>query len=328
MKFFRLLFPAVILLALVSCQRTPEPLELSPTAYTSASLGSCTVFPRDHIWNTPVDKLPRLSSSDAYARAIGLSSSLRAGMGSTAVGGYDGIPYTVVTGVQPKVPIRFTDYGKESDPGPYPIPRQAMIEDATSQYSDRHVLVVNKDTCMLYELFNAYPQADGSWKASSGAVYDLKGYTLRPKNWTSADAAGLAILPGLVRYDEVKAGSINHAIRFAAPKTRREYVWPARHMSSWITDKNVPPMGQRFRLKANYDISNFSPEVRVMLKALKKYGMILTDNAGDWVLYGAPDDRWNVEQLKELQQLKPSDFEAVDVSSLQISSDSGKARAR
>lgn len=249
-------------------------------------------------------------------------------MGSTAVGGYDGIPYTVVTNAQRKVTIRFTDYGKESDPGPYPIPRHAMIEDVQSQYSDRHVLVVNKDTCTLYELYNAHPQADGSWKASSGAVYDLKSYALRPKNWTSADAAGLAILPGLVRYEEIKAGSINHAIRFASPKTRREYVWPARHMSSWITDKDVPPMGQRFRLKATYDISTFSPEVRVILTALKKYGMILADNAGDWVLYGAPDDRWNVERLKELKQLKPSDFEAVDVSSLQISSDSGKARVR
>jgi hypothetical protein len=181
---------------------------------------------------------------------------------------------------------------------------------------------------MLYELYNAYRQGDGSWKASSGAVYNLKDYVLRPKNWTSADAAGMAILPGLVRYDEIKAGVINHAIRFSAPKTRREYVWPARHMASWNTDKNVPPMGQRFRLKASYDISNFSPEVKVILRALKKYGMVLADNAGDWVMYGAPDDRWNVERLKELQRLRPTDFEAVNVSSLQISADSGKARQR
>jgi hypothetical protein len=249
-------------------------------------------------------------------------------MGSTAVGGYDGIPYTVVTNAQRKVPIVFTAYGKESDPGPYPVPSSAAVEDASSSDSDRHVLVVNKDTCMLYELYKAYRQSDGSWKARAGAVFDLKGYALRPKNWTSADAAGMAILPGLVRYDEVKAGVIAHAIRFAAPKTRREYVWPARHMSSWITDKNVPPMGQRFRLKASYDISKFSPEVQVILRALKKYGMVLADHAGDWVLYGAPDDRWNVERLKELQRLRPTDFEAVDVSILQVSSDSGKARQR
>jgi hypothetical protein len=287
------------------------------------------VFPKDHIWNTAVDKLPRLSNSAAYTQAMGdWTRPLRAGMGSTAVGGYDGIPYTVVTNAQYKVPIRFTDYGKESDSGPYPIPWNAVVENIESNYSDRHVLVVNKDTCMLYELYNAYRQTDGSWKASSGAVYDLKGYALRPKNWTSADASGMAMLPGLVRYDEVKAGSINHALRFAAPKTRREYVWPARHMASWNTDKNVPPMGQRFRLKSSYDISKFSPGMQVILRALKKYGMVLADNAGDWVLFGTPDDRWNPTQLKELQRLKPYDFEAVDVSSLQVSSDSGKARIK
>jgi hypothetical protein len=317
-----------MLVTLLACQQTSEPAQLSATAYTSASLSSCTVFPRDHIWNTPVNTLPRYWRSDAYTKAIG-NNTLRAGFGSTAVGGYDGIPYTVVTNAQSKVTIRFTDYGRESDPGPYPMPRNAMIENIESQYSDRHVLVINKDTCMLYELYNAYPQSNGSWNASSGAVYDLRGYALRPKNWTSADAAGLPMLPGLVRYDEVQAGVINHALRFAAPKTRREYVWPARHYASWNTDMNVPPMGQRFRLKASYDISRFSPELQVILKALKKYGMMLSDNTGGgWVLFGAPDDRWNVERLKQLQQLQPSDFEAVDVSSLMISVDSGRARAQ
>lgn len=315
-----------LFVALVACQQTTEPTHLS-VAYTSSTLGNCSVFPKNHIWNTPVDSLPRHARSDAYAKAVG-NQTLRAGFGSTAVGGYDGIPYTVVTNAQPKVPIRFTDYGKESDPGPYPVPRNAVIENVEASNSDRHVLVVNKDTCMLYELYHAYLQSDGSWNASSGAVYNLKTYTLRPKNWTSADAAGLPILPGLVRYDEVKAGRINHALRFAAPKTRREYVWPARHYASWLTDSNVPPMGQRFRLKASYNISGFSPEVQVILRALKKYGMVLADHSENWVLFGAPDDRWNVERLKEMQRLKPSDFEAVDVSPLMMNVDSGKARTR
>jgi hypothetical protein len=324
-KIFKLIIPALMLVTLLSCQRTPEPLELSTTAYTSANISTtgCTVFPRDHIWNTPVNTLPRYWRSDAYARAIG-NTTLRAGFGSTVVGGYDGIPYTIVSNLQRKVSIRFTQYGYASDPGPYPIPRNAVIEVG----SDRHLSVINTDTCMLYELYNAHLQSDGSWNASSGSMYNLMDYSLRPKNWGSADAAGLPMLPGLVRYDEVVAGEINHALRFAAPKTRREYVWPARHHASQITDMNVPPMGQRFRLKASYDISKFSPELQVILRSLKKYGMILADNSGSssWILFGAPDDRWNVERLKQLQQLKPSDFEAVDVSSLMVSADSGRVK--
>jgi hypothetical protein len=329
MRNLKLILYLLPFLVLVACQQqTSVPLESSAT-YISSSLGSCFVLPRDHIWNTPVDKLPRYWRSDAYVRSIGLTNPLFAGFGPPALGGYDGKPYTVVTNAQPKVPIRFTEYGHESDPGPYPIPRNAMIEDEKVPGSDRHVSVINKDTCMLYELYNAYPQRDGSWKASSGAVFNLRSYSLRPQKWTSADAAGLAILPGLVRYEEIKAGVINHALRFSAPKTRREYVWPARHQSSSITDKNVPPMGQRFRLKASYNISGFSPEVQVVLKALKKYGMILADNSnGNWVVYGAPDDRWDRERLKDLKRLRPSDFEAVDVSSLLISPDSGRARAQ
>ena len=222
------------------------------------------------------------------------------------------------------IPIIFKLHGDESDPGPYPIPRNALIEDAEAYNSDRHVLVVNKDTCMLYELYHAYLNSNGSWSADSGAIFDLRGYKLRPDAWTSADAAGLAILPGLIRYEEVQAGEIDHALRFAVKPTRNEYVWPARHMASNISDKNVPPMGQRFRLKADFPEESFSPKMQVILRALKTYGMVLSDNANEWKLFGAPDDRWNSEQLKELERLRPSDFEAVDVSSLIASPNSAK----
>ena len=302
---------------------TPEP---EPTFETAPDLESCYVFPDDHIWNTPVDTLPLHPNSDAFIRSIGPDRELFPGFGPTYTGAYDGIPYTVVDNSQPMVPVDFVLYGDQSDPGPYPIPPDAATEDPEAKGSDRHVLVVNTDTCMLYELYHAYSQPDGSWKADSGAVFDLKGYDLRPAGWTSADAAGLAILPGLIRYEEVEAGEINHALRFAVKPTRNEYVWPARHMASDIADKNVPPMGQRFRLKADYDISTFSPDMQVILNALKKYGMILADNANEFKLFGAPDDRWEVEQIRELEQLTPSDFEAVDVTSLKASPNSARIR--
>jgi hypothetical protein len=326
-RYFKLGFSFLLLLGFLSCQfivATPEP---EPTFVMSPTLEACPVFPDDHIWNTPVNKLPLDPNSEAYARSIGVDRELRPAFGPTYTGGYDGIPYTVVDNSQPFVPIHFVLYGSESDPGPYPIPRDAPIEDAEARNSDRHVLVVNQDTCILYELYHAYPQPDGSWKADSGAVFDLKKYHLRPAGWTSADAAGTAILPGLVRYEEVEAGRINHALRFASPISRNEYVWPARHMASTISDKNVPPMGQRFRLRANYDVSSFSPQSLVIVEALKRHGMILADGARDeWILFGAPDDRWDLEQLNELRQLRPSDFEAVDVTSLQASPNSARIR--
>jgi hypothetical protein len=293
---------------------------------TSPTLESCPIYPDDHIWNTPVDKLPIHASSDAYINSMGIDREFFPSFGPTHTGLYDGIPYTTVDNSQPMVPIHFVLYGHVSDPGPYPIPRDAPIEDAEAKNSDRHVLVVNTDTCMLYELYNAYPQADGSWKADSGAVFDLKSYALRPAGWTSADAAGLAILPGLVRYEEVEAGAINHAIRFALRPTRNEYVWPARHEASDISDKNVPPMGQRFRLKAEFDTSGYSPQAKAVLEALKKYGMVLADNANEWKLFGAPDDRWDLNQLGELKQLKTTDFEAVDVTALKTSPNSARIR--
>jgi hypothetical protein len=324
MKFFKTGVSFLLLLGFLSCQFIVATPETPPTFVTSPHLESCHVYPDDHIWNTPVDNLPVHPNSDAFIRSIGPDRELFPGFGPTHTGAYDGIPYTVVDNSQPLVPIHFALYGDESDPGPYPIPHDAPIEDEEAYRSDRHVLVLNKDTCLLYELYHAYPQPDGSWKADSGAIFDLKSYDLRPAGWTSADAAGLAILPGLIRYEEVEAGEINHALRFAVRPTKNEYVWPARHEASDIDDKNVPPMGQRFRLKAEFDVSGFSPQARVILEALKKYGMVLADNAYEWKLFGAPDDRWDVEQIRELRQLRPTDFEALDITALQASPNSAR----
>jgi hypothetical protein len=187
-------------------------------------------------------------------------------------------------------------------------------------------LVLERDSCVLYELYAAYPQPDGSWHAGSGAIFDLNSHTLRPETWTSADAAGLPILPGLVRYDEVAEGEIRHAVRVTAPQTRKAYVWPARHYASSLTGMQYPPMGQRFRLRADFDVSGFSPEVQVILRALKTYGMILADNGASWFISGAPDERWDNDALHELHQVHGSDFEAVNVSSLMVDFDSGQVK--
>jgi hypothetical protein len=218
------------------------------------------------------------------------------------------------------------DYADESDPGPYPIPDDAPIEGGSQSTGDRHVLVLDRDNCVLYELFDASPNPDGSWHAGSGAVFDLNSHDLRPAGWTSADAAGLPILPGLARYEEVASGEIDHALRFTAPKTRRDYVWPARHHASNLTAPQYPPMGQRFRLKAGFDVSGFSNDAKIILQALKTYGMMLADNGSAWFISGAPDERWNNDVLRELHQVHGSDFEAVDVSSLMVDPDSGQAQ--
>jgi len=242
-------------------------------------------------------------------------------------GGPIGIPFVTVPGAQAFVPIIFTLYGDESDAGPYPVPSDAPIEGGSNSTGDRHVLVVDSGNCTLYELYYAFPQADGSWQAGSGAVYNLSSDALRPANWTSADAAGLPILPGLVRYDEVAAGAINHALRFTVPRTRNTYLWPARHYASSSTDATLPPMGQRFRLNASFDTSGFSAANRVILTALKTYGMFIADNGSAWYLSGAPDDRWDNNDLHALQTgVHGSDFEAVDESSLLVSANSGQAR--
>ena len=283
-----------------------------PRAQTGPTLAGCPVFPLDNVWNVAIDQLPVHPSSAAYVTAIGATKIVHPDFGSGIWdGGPIGIPFVIVPGNQQKVDITF-DYSDESDPGPYPIPPDAPIEGGSQSTGDRHVLVLEQDNCVLYETFSTYPQSDGSWTAGSGAIFNLRSNALRPSGWTSADAAGLPILPGLVRYEEVVSGEIRHAIRFTAPQTRKAFVWPARHYASSLTGLNYPPMGQRFRLKANFDISRFSSEVQVILLALKRYGMILADNGSSWYISGAPDPGWNNDVLvSELGQVKGSEERRV-----------------
>ncbi len=307
--------------------RTPTATPTRPPASGSPQIAGCDVFPADNIWNTAVDGLPLDPNSAAYINTIGPNRTLKADFGSGLwEGGPIGIPFTTVPGSQARVNVSF-DYASESDPGPYPIPPNPPIEGGPNSTGDRHVLVLDRDNCVLYELYAAYPQADGSWQAGSGAIFDLESHALRPEGWTSADAAGLPIVPGLVRYEEVLSGEIRHAIRFTAPQTRRAYVWPGRHHASSLTGTEYPPMGQRFRLKANYDISGFAPEVQVILRALKKYGLILADNGSAWYISGAPDERWDNDMLRQLQQMPGSALEAVESSSLMVDRNSGQARS-
>src|ERR1051325_8759428 len=256
------------------------------------TIGTCSVFPANSIWNTPVDTLPVLPNSATYVNTIGPGSPVHPDFGSYPNGG---IPFIQVFGTQIKYPVLFTD-PSESDPGPYAIPLNAPIENGSGSAFDRHVIAVDTGNCILYELFNAFPQA-ASWIADSGAIFDLKSTALRPDGWTSTDAAGLPIMAGLVRYDEVKSGEIRHALRFTVPATRRAYVWPARHFASTRTDPAYPPMGQRFRLKATFDISTYPSDVQVILRCLKKYGMMISDNGSAWFITGQPDPRWDDDIL-------------------------------
>ena len=287
--------------------------------------GTCSIFPADNVWNTPVDTLPVSANSATYVNTIGASSPTHADFGS---GLYDGapigIPWITVPGTQTKYPVTF-DYADESDPGPYAIPLSAPIEGGSASTGDRHAIAIDTDNCILYELYSAYPQAS-SWKAGSGVIFNLKSNALRPAGWTSGDAAGLPIQPGLARYDEVAAGEIRHALRFTVPHTQKAYIWPARHDASSLTGTQYPPMGQRFRLKASFDISGFPADVQVILRALKKYGMILADNGSAWYISGAPDDRWSNDNLSTMRRIPGSAYEAVDESSLMINPNSGQAR--
>ena len=290
------------------------------------TIGGCSVFPANNIWNTPIDQLPVASNSATLINTVGPSVKLHADFGSGLWnGGPMGIPFITVPGTQTKYPVTFTS-PDESDPGPYPIPLDAPIEGGSQSTGDRHVLAIDTDNCILYEMFAAYPQA-ASWNAGSGAVFNLSSQTLRPAGWTSADAAGLPIFPGLVRYDEVAAGEIRHALRLTVPQTLNAYVWPARHYASSLTDPKYPPMGQRFRLRANFDISGFPTDVQVILQALKKYGLILADNGSAWFITGAPDSRWNNDNLATLGRVLGSDLEAVDATVLMVTPDSGQARS-
>lgn len=279
------------------------------------SASRCPVFPRNNQWNLPVDRLPVASNSDALVRSIGADKPVHADFGSgTYGGGPIGIPYVNVSPNQRKVHVTF-DYADESDKGPYPIPSNVPIEGGRQSDGDRHAIMVDRTHCRLYELYSLNP-VGGGWHAGSGAIWNLRSNRLRPKTWTSADAAGLPIFPGLARWAEARHGSINHALRFTVPDTRKAFIYPARHFASSDTDPNLPAMGQRFRLKASFDISGFPKQSRIVLRALKKYGMIVADNGSSWFISGAPSPGWNNDDLHQLGRVLGSDFEAVDTSSL------------
>jgi hypothetical protein len=294
-----------------------RPVGARPTGTIPGRVGSppptvpgapaCGIFPANNVWNARIDSRPVASNSATMISAIGLNRGLHMDFGSYA--GY-GIPYQVVTASTPRSTVVF-EYDDESDHVGYPIPANPKIEGG----SDRHILMVDKDACRLYELFAAVKSA-GTWHAGSGATWDLRSNALRPAGWTSADAAGLPILPGLVRYDEVAAGAIRHALRFTTNRTRKAYIYPARHHASSSTSTSLPPMGLRVRLKATYDTSDFSPHARVIAEALKRYGMILADNGSPWYISGASDPRFDDDVMHELDVITGRDLEVVNTSGL------------
>lgn len=289
----------------------------SAVATPPAKAPHCRVLPAGNPWNTRVDALPVAPGSATTIGAMEPGTGFHADFGSGRyAGGPIGIPLTVVSKGQKRVPVRFT-YAGESDRGPYPIPRGAKIEGGARATGDRHVLVLDRSRCRLYELYDAHPVAGGrSWRAVSGAVFDLRSNRLRHAGWTSADAAGLPILPGLARYEEVRRGAIDHALRFTVPRTRKAYVSPARHQSGTSDDPALPPMGLRLRLKAGVDLSGLGPQARIVARALQRYGGMLADNGTAWSFSGSPDPRWNDEDLHTLDRLTGSDFEVVDTRSL------------
>ncbi len=305
-----------------SAPKLPGPVETPATTPTppnpgpGPTLAGCPMLPAGHSLNQDVSTLPLDPRSDAYVRNIGLGGHVHPDFGAADLGqgpGGFGIPYRVVPANEPLVPTIFGDYADESDPGPYPIPLDTKVEGGPDSNGDRHVLVVREGECRLYELGNAYPR-DGRWDASGGAVWDLATgvrTTGAHPGWTSVDAAGLPVLPGLVRYDEVAAGVINHAVRFTISRTQRAYIAPASHWASSITDQDVAPMGLRLRMRADYDLSRFRGQSLVIATALKRYGMIVADNGSNWFISGAPDTRWDDEDLNQLKGIPGSAFEAV-----------------
>jgi hypothetical protein len=289
------------------------------TASTPPKVGGCTVFPATSVWNQRVDKLPLESDSATLIASIGLANGVHADFGSGLWDGSRiGIPYAVVHGKTTARSRLSFEYADESDKGPYPIPANVPIEGAPGHLDsgDRHALIVDADSCRLYELY-ALQRSGTHWTAGSGAIFNLRSNALRPAGWTSADAAGLPILPGLARWDgDAATGAIRHALRFTAERTRRAYVYPARHYASSSTDPSLPPMGLRVRLKASIDISKLPPQARIVAQAMKTYGLILADNGSSWYVSGAPSPHWSNDQLHALGTLHGSDFEVVDTSSL------------
>ncbi len=283
---------------------TPSGRMEKTNSLTVPILGGCPMFPPDNPWNRDISTAPVHPRSAAYIDSIGADITLHADFGSNPE---YGIPFTVAPKGQPPVPVEFVEYGDESDPGPHPIPPDAPVESG----SDRHLLVLASGECKLYELYHTRRTADG-WRAGSGAVFDLSTNALRPDGWTSADAAGLPILPGLARYDETASGVIRHALRFTVETTFRGYIHPATHFASDDEENpDLPPMGLRLRLCADYDIARFTGAARVILEALQHYGLIVADNGSNWFISGATDPRWNDEDLDQLKTVPGSAFEVV-----------------
>jgi hypothetical protein len=287
---------------------------LAPAAAAAAAAaspppreGGCPVFPASNSLNRDISHAPVDPNSAAYIASIGLGGHLHPDFGTNS--GY-GIPYTIVGPHQPKVGIDFTEFGKESEPGPYPIPPGAPVEGAGEE-GDRHVLVLQRGSCKLYELYGAKRHGSG-WEAGSGAVFNLRSNALRPEGWTSADAAGLPIMPLLVRYPEVRAGRIDHALRMTVEQSQGGYIHPATHFASSSSDPSLPPMGLRLRLKASYSLRGFSGESLIVLRALKRYGLIVADNGSSWYITGAPDPHWDDENLEEIKRVPGAAFEAVE----------------
>jgi hypothetical protein len=273
-------------------------------------VGGCAVFPADNAWNRDISQAPvhpRSSRIITRLQAIG-GDSLHPDFGENP---RYGIPFDIVPADQPEVRIRYQAYGDESDKGPFPVPPDARVEGGRRSDGDRHVLVLRRETCELFELYRAFLRPDGSWEADSGARWDLSSNERRPLGWTSADAAGLPILPGLVRYSEVAAGEVRHAIRVTFEQTRAAYIFPATHFASQSTSRDLPPMGMRFRLKASYDIGGLSPQARVIARAMQRYGLIVADNGSNWFFQGAPSPGWDDEQLNELKEIPGTAFEVV-----------------
>jgi hypothetical protein len=293
-----------VIARIVATAAVPLALALAPASAGAATfLGGCPVFPATNAWNRDVSKLAVDPRSAAYISSIGASRFLHADFGG---GGQYGIPFRVVPPTQSRVPIRFTDFGDESDRGPYPVPLNAPVEGG----SDRHVLTLQRGTCKLFELYNAQ-RSGGGWAASSGAVFNLRSNALRHEGYTSADAAGLPILPGLARYDEVRRGVITHALRFTVQRSQRGYIHPATHQAGSSSDPALPPMGLRLRLKAGYSLRRFHGQALVILRALKRYGMLNADNGTSWYITGAADRRWNDDDLNQLKTVPGNAFEAV-----------------
>jgi hypothetical protein len=303
------------LVLLLACCASLVALPALVRAHPLPGAPSCPIFPADNPWNQRVDRLPVAKNSARLIASIGLDNPVHPDFGTTYNGAPNGIPYVVVSNKTPRVPVSF-QYVSESDGHRYPLPANVPIEGGRNSSGDRHVIVVNRDTCTDYELYAAYPRAGGKrWSAGSGAIFNLRSDHLRPVGWTSADAAGLPIFPGLARYDEVARGVIDHALRFTAPCTAKAFVYPARHEASTCSGF-YPPMGLRVRLKVSVNISRLPYQARVVAQALKAYGLMLADNGSPWYISGAPNPRWNDDALHQLDQLTGRDFEVVDTRSL------------